>query len=84
MPVPVADSFDDSLSVPEDGKGSLDPLKCQLQGFGQFGPFGGKVLLLEGGYWLVGVSVESRERGVGWVESEIKMVNKNLKKGHTG
>ena len=73
--MPVTDSFDDSLSVLEDGEGSLDPLQRHLQGLGQFWPFGRNLLHLEGGHWLVGVPVESRERGVEGVQAEIEIVN---------
>ena len=77
--MPVPDSFDDSLSVLEDGEGSLDPLQRHLQGLGQFGPNGWNLLLLEGGPWTVGVPVESRERGVECLESEIEIANNNFK-----
>ena len=77
-PVPVPDSCDGSLCLPEYAEGSLDPLQCLLQGFGQFGPFGWNLLLLEGGHCTMGVPVESRERGVECLESEIEIANNSF------
>ena len=78
-PVPVPDSCDGFLCLPENAECSLDPLQCLLQGFGQFGPFGRNLLLLEGGHCPMGVPVESRERGVECLESEIDIANNSLK-----
>ena len=68
--MPVPDIFDELLCLPDDAEGSLDPLQCLLQGLGQSGPFSRNLLLLDGGHWIMGVPVESRERGVQSVQPE--------------
>ena len=65
----AAGCFYGSLCVPEDDEGSHDPIQCHPQGSGPLG------LLLEGGRWLEGVPVESRERGVECGESESEILD---------